>query len=266
MQLNLIDFGVFWFGTDQDDFIKTGDADDVAYGYAGHDNFILEGGDDTAYGGDGNDSMQGLVGDDALFGGNGRDALFGQGDDDKLYGGADADKLYGGQGFDELFGGTGNDHLEGGADDDRLFGGDGVDGLYGGDGSDVIQGGAGIDHIFGGQNGPGGTGDVMTGGADMDVFYFFHGDSGNGGAIDVITDFTQGEDLLAIDADPATFLGLNGTFSETPGAEIYFEHTSLQGFGEVTMVHVRDQFGFGADNSIALQGHMHLTEADFFVF
>lgn len=262
----LIDLSNYWFGTNENDEIKTENDDDIVFGFDGNDNFILEGGNDTGYGGNGVDHMQGMHGNDTLFGGNGNDNLHGQNDIDKLFGGADNDKLYGGRDDDHLYGGTGNDNMYGGQDNDRLFGGAGNDFAYGGEGNDVIDGGDGVDHLFGGSNGPGLYGDILTGGADMDLFYFNHGDSGNGGPVDIITDFTSGEDLMVIDADPAALLGLDAQFSDTPGAEIIYEHTTLMGYGDVTMVHVRDDFGFGADNSIALLGHMDLTEADFFVY
>lgn len=89
---------------------------------------------------------------------------------------AGADRLDGTTGNDKLIGGAGNDVLVGGAGDDTLVGGAGMDNLTGGYGQDRF--------VF----------EVVT-------------DSVAGAARDVVTDFTQGQDVFdlhAIDANPAT--------------------------------------------------------------
>ena len=68
--------------------------------------------------------------------------------------------------------------IEGSAGNDALVGGSLADTIIGGAGDDTIEGGGG--------------GDVMTGGAGRDTFTFAAG--GTDG--DIITDFTQGEDVL----------------------------------------------------------------------
>lgn len=74
-----------------------------------------------------------------VFGPNpgGDPATFG----DTLAGGAGNDTVRGGQGDDLLAGSTGNDVLDGGAGRDLLIGGRGADGLIGGAGEDLLVGG-----------------------------------------------------------------------------------------------------------------------------
>jgi len=75
--------------------------------------------------------------------------------------------------------GSGNDTLIGNAADNVLVGGNGFDILTGGAGEDTLEGQGGFD--------------ILTGGRDGDRFVF----SGAGrDGLDVITDFTDGEDLL----------------------------------------------------------------------
>jgi Ca2+-binding RTX toxin-like protein len=86
---------------------------------------------------------------------------------------------------------------------DTLNGTAAADSITGGAGNDKISGGAGDDVIYGGL----GT-DTLTGGAGHDHFVFeWQSDSLPGTARDVITDFTQGEDVIDLshlDAAPAT--------------------------------------------------------------
>jgi Ca2+-binding RTX toxin-like protein len=70
-----------------------------------------------------------------------------------------------------------------------LSGGDGNDRLYGGEGNDTLLGGAGNDWLSGGEGN-----DLLTGGTGGDDFVF------NGGQ-DIISDFTNGQDRIRIDAD-----------------------------------------------------------------
>ena len=117
----------------------------------------------------GDDLIVGRDGDDSIDGADGHDTAFGaEGDDD----------LTGGAGHDWLFGGEGDDTLDGGDGNDRLIGGEGADTLAGGDGDDTLTGGAG---------------------ADSFVYRAGHGN-------DRITDFTDGEDAIALDS----FAGIAG--------------------------------------------------------
>jgi Ca2+-binding RTX toxin-like protein len=103
---------------------------------------------------------------------------------DDLDGGAGDDYLVGNAGEDLLMGGSGRDRLHGAGASDRLLGNSGTDMLDGGEGDDVLNGGAGAD--------------ILTGGAGADTFVL-RGLSG-AGRIDTVTDFTIGEDRIALGA------------------------------------------------------------------
>lgn len=103
---------------------------------------------------------------------------------DDLHGGAGRDYLVGGTGDDLLTGGKGRDQLHAGAGHDRLIGGKGDDSLDGGDGADVLHGGRGAD--------------LLTGGGGADTFVMRR--PLGLGHVDTITDFTVGEDGIALNA------------------------------------------------------------------
>lgn len=228
---------------------------------------------------DGNDNITGTANDDTINGLGGNDVIAGAGGNDTIDGGGQSDRLFGDQGDDILIGGNGwdwlegradNDHLDGGFGYDRLRGGNGDDTLVGGFGFDILEGGSG-DDVMQGDNGEdrliGGAGrDVMTGGLHADRFVFQAvGDSGLWGAADLITDFTQGEDIIdlsAIDAitggsnDAFTFIG-RASFSGTAG-ELRF----YQSGGNTYLV--ADVDGDGkADFSIAFTGEIEVLASDF---
>lgn len=117
------------------------------------------------------------------------DIRLGKGDDVGL-GGDGNDYVAGGRGADILKGGLGNDVLVGGRGVDDLAGDAGNDALRGGRGDDALDGGAGRDLLIGGRGD-----DQLTGGEDADIFRF-----GAHSGSDVVTDFTQGEDLILIRA------------------------------------------------------------------
>lgn len=110
-----------------------------------------------------NNVWYGTSDEDIAHGSRGDDIMKGQGKADTLKGGAGADALYGGGGDDAL---RGNNH------DDMLRGNGGDDRLYGGRGDDEMSGGTGEDSFF-----------IMV-------------DTG----VDTITDFTDDEDTLKLDA------------------------------------------------------------------
>lgn len=157
---------------------------------------------ETIEGGPGLDNLVGLNGDDTLIGLQGKDWLYGDNGMDLLDGGEGRDFLYGGNGDDELRGGKGRDDL---------FGENGNDLLIGGCGPDLMDGGRGNDILFGGN-----ASDIFTGGPGSDVFTLAlpggnggHGDNKNMESLiiplvhedeegDVITDFRQGVDYLAL--------------------------------------------------------------------
>lgn len=165
------------------------EGNDVMIGLGGNDRLFGLGGDDTISGGAGDDRIWGGDGNDVLRGGAGDDALRGGAGNDRLYGGKGDDGLSGGVGNDRLYGGGGNDVLGGGAGNDRLYGGAGNDLLKGGEGNDLLSGGAGRDTLKGG---PGDN--ILTGGAGADSFVFVRGHGGQ----DRITDYTAGEDVIAL--------------------------------------------------------------------
>jgi len=149
---------------------------------------------------DGNDQLNGtviadtfdaLAGDDVVFGAGGSDAIFGNQGDDTLY----ADTYAGYAGADTA------------ADWNALFGGQG---------DDQLVSGAGQDDLWGGQGG-----DVLTGGASADWFVF---EPGSG--VDVITDFTPGEDRIFVMAnmngvgDPVLGQNEQGTVVDFGGGNV----------------------------------------------
>jgi len=126
----------------------------------------------------------------------------------------DAVKITAGSLGDTLLGGDsiefGNDTIDAGAGDDRVSGLAGRDSIYGGDGNDTLAGGNGNDTIVGGAGN-----DSLDGGSGDDVLNISTGDSVTSGAgfdrinLDlsagfdaanppIITDFTSGEDKIAI--------------------------------------------------------------------
>ncbi|WP_299284982.1 calcium-binding protein [uncultured Tateyamaria sp.] len=182
-----------------DDQVQAGGGDDLIWGGSGSDTVNGDHGHDTIHGGSGNDYLTGALGNDHLFGDEGDDVLNGWGGNDLQYGGNENDRLYGQQGNDTLNGGAGNDLLYASTGDDHLLGGDGNDYLNGGDENDHLNGGQGAD--------------TMTGGAGADLFEFKSGDlmdwdtlsgswSKRNDQLDLITDFTIGEDIIKFDEVP----------------------------------------------------------------
>ncbi|HEX2802530.1 MAG TPA: M10 family metallopeptidase C-terminal domain-containing protein [Sphingomicrobium sp.] len=140
--------------------------------------------------------------------------------------------------------GTGNDTLTGNEAANRLESGAGNDSLAGNGGDDVLVGGAGSD--------------VMTGGAGADLFVFTSdGDSTPGAGRDIITDFTQGSDVIDLsELNASTFVG-SALFSGNAG-EVRFA-----AFGGATIVEL-DSNGDGlADFQLEVQGQAGLSFADF---
>ncbi len=127
---------------------------------------------------------------DRLAGDGAGNRIDGQGGDDLLGGGAGADTLLGGAGADLVAGGLGNDLLLGGRDADLLSGGAGADRLAGDSGDDWLSGGDGADRLAGGAGN-----DQLRGGTGADVFV-----AAPGGGIDLILDFTPGEDRIDLRA------------------------------------------------------------------
>jgi len=105
----------------------------------------------------------------------------------KINAGGGADIILTGDANDVLQGFGGVDVLDGGGGADRVEGGGVADILDGGAGNDTVLGGAGADQLDGGAGD-----DRLTGGIGADIFQF-----GAFGGSDIVTDFTDGVDLLS---------------------------------------------------------------------
>ena len=145
-------------------------------------------------------SIGSATGFENIFGTAGNDAITGDLQNNELRGGSGADTLYGLAGNDMLIGdetdqygySTNNirswSYNQSTTGADKLYGGTGNDTLIGGGGDDVFDGGAGIDSL--------------TGGAGSDSFILRVGDGGTTADLaDIITDFTDGTDLLLLSGD-----------------------------------------------------------------
>ncbi|MEL7034471.1 MAG: S8 family serine peptidase [Cyanobacteria bacterium J06592_8] len=113
---------------------------------------------------------------------------------------SDHDILTGSTKSDSLFGGQGDDNILGQAGDDTIYGGKGNDILLGRQGNDTLVGNIGNDVLIGGQ------------GSD----YFALGLQAG---VDVIKDFTPGEDLIVL-SDGLTFADLTLRVSVQHGTTI----------------------------------------------
>ena len=165
-----------------DDVILAAKLTDVADGGEGDDTIRPAAGDDLSYGGAGNDVVTDGFGRDIHFGGEGDDSLSGGANGDFLQGGAGADSLIGGGGSDYLAGGSDNDLIDGRASQGDAPKDDGLDSLFGGTGDDQLF----LDN-----------GDQATGGDGADRFTIDEAAAGDG--VVTITDFTAGEDDIAIE-------------------------------------------------------------------
>jgi Ca2+-binding RTX toxin-like protein len=178
----------------------------VINGDLGNDNINGEDGNDVINGGAGYDTLYGGTGDDIMDGGADNDFMTGDNGNDTLNGGSGEDRIFGGLGDDAIFGDDGNDVMSGQDGNDTLNGGAGDDTLYGGAGKDVLTGSTGNDTLFTGQGS-----DILTGGAGCD-FFNFESPIGRAGynattvGTSIITDFTNGQDLIGLSA------GLFGSF------------------------------------------------------
>lgn len=163
------------------DRIWSGSGDDVVLGGANRDYINAGDGNDFVDAGSGNDSVFGGRGNDELFGGDSRDFIVGQGGRDFIDGGNGNDTIHGGNGRDTIDGDTGNDWITGGLDNDVISGGGGADRLIGSRGDDTIDGGIGND--------------ILVGERGRDVFVFGL-DSGE----DRVSDFRSGQDKIDLSA------------------------------------------------------------------
>ena len=243
------------------DSIRGSSDDDVLDGRAGHDIIMGGAGADTIIGGDGNNHLYGQSpnggtdGADSITGGSGMDYIQGNAGNDTLDGGAGPDRINGGANDDLIFGGAGNDAINGNLGNDTIDAGDGNDVARGGKDNDSISGGAGNDTLSGDLGNDtliGGAGnDVLTGGDGADVFKFAGSDAHYTGAgTDVITDYTDGTDKIALGFSvTAVLTGTNpATLSDavTYAQQLFDGHA---GNGEVAALHVgSDTYLFFAGN------------------
>jgi hypothetical protein len=152
---------------------------------------------ETIFGGGGRDTLRGRW----LDGGDGSDRLF-SGRDGWVTGGAGNDVVFGGRGHQQIAGGDGNDTLHASHEDDVVRGGDGNDRITNGSGIDKLFGDAGDDRLSGGRDRDwlyGGGGDDRLAGAKGPDFFVYAKPAGGGDlGQDVITDFTEGRDLIRL--------------------------------------------------------------------
>ncbi|MCS5535023.1 MAG: hypothetical protein NZ802_04140, partial [Candidatus Poseidoniales archaeon] len=223
---NLINCGP---GSDTVNAIGIGDS---VYGGAGNDLFIIsDAGFTSIDGGEGNDTMSwsesaAIDGQELTLTTGGAvnfENIYGTSATETIKGDANNNTLKGGQGGNDIiYGYEGNDNLYGhGIDDDdpndsdysdakTLYGGAGNDNLYGGYGDDTLDGGTGTD--------------TLTGGNGIDTFVIRAGDGSSliEGA-NIITDFSDGTDLIGLDND----LAFNELTIEQ-GAGNYINHTLVR--------------------------------------
>ena len=258
-------------GTSGDDVMYGGDGNDRMAAGSGNDYVYGGAGSDTIDGGDGNDHLYGygfgpgasIDGADSISGGAGGDYIQGNAGDDTLDGGDGNDRIYGGADNDHITGGAGNDSVNGNFGDDVIDGGAGDDSLRGGKGCDVITGGDGNDQIYGDLGA-----DTLTGGAGADVFHFSGSDAAIVdtdtllGHIDTITDFTDGQDHIALGFAPTAVV--HGAFAGTVAQALTYAQQLLDGqssssevaavqVGNDTLLFYGNSGGHIADSVIDLQ-------------
>lgn len=238
---NLLSFGGF-----ENYSVLAGTGNDTIRGAAGNDTVHAQGGEDLVEGMDGDDHISFTNrGAHTLYGGLGEDTLtissessalyflidgptgvvnegnlsvitgfehyqaYGGALDDIVRLGRKSDRFFGSAGDDTAIGGGGWDILYGQGDDDVLFGNFGNDLLHGGIGNDVLSGGKDQDTIIGGKGN-----DTLTGGHGADDFEFEWPET----TVDLITDFTSGQDRLLLSALFVGSVLYVGPAALTPGA------------------------------------------------
>lgn len=100
------------------------------------------------------------------------------------------------KGFESFIGGSAGDFAVGNAFSNELNGFSGNDELHGGDGNDVLIGGKGADLLYGGKGRDTLTGGVTAGEIDRFIYVASSDSTVLLGGRDLITDFTDGSDLI----------------------------------------------------------------------
>jgi Ca2+-binding RTX toxin-like protein len=262
------DAGETYSGTGGDDAVYSMGGNDRIDGGAGHDYSYGGSGSDTIYGGEGNDHLYGYGsapgpdGADMIFGGFGDDYVQGNSGSDMLDGGEGNDRVLGGADDDRIVGGLGDDALNGNFGNDTIDGGDGNDVVRGGKNDDVVSGGAGDDHIHGDLGA-----DTLTGGTGADVFHFTGNDAALvstmslTGDVDTITDFSIGEDHLALGFAPTEII--HGSAQSSVATALTYATSVLAGHngsvvavdvGSDTVLFYNSGGGSVVDSVVDLQG------------
>ncbi|MEM8837521.1 MAG: LamG-like jellyroll fold domain-containing protein [Pseudomonadota bacterium] len=255
----------------------------IANEYGFNHEGVLVGGPAIEEGTDGDDTFTNAD-DDATV----NQISAGLGDDD-VYGGGGDDVLQGGYGDDEVYGGAGNDVLDGGHGQDHLYGGAGADLLIAqadgreGDVTYDPDRNEGIDGFSADQetgrvylDQPIDANDVLTGGADADIFYFqtlinakeiyirehtnddgtirWHGVAGENNQIhdhwvdiigdDIITDFSKAEgDRIVVEGHTTEILSVEQLDSDGDGVDDYSVITLFSDQGNGGGAHNEDILG-----------------------
>ena len=218
-------------GSDDVNFITSGDGDDIVYGAGGSDFLQGGAGDDIVFGGTGDDQAIEGDGDDIIHGGDGNDFLFGAGGNDTLYGDAGNDTLIGAGGADVLYGGDGDDSLQGTEEDDILNGDAGADSMFGGLGNDTLNGGAGNDTYF---FNPGEGSDIITEAGGLDSI-----EVNASIAFGDITFTRYGDDLVIATVDNSMLI--RGQFSGDPDLVVEIIDVSDNPNFDLTTLNLVDQ-------------------------
>jgi hypothetical protein len=152
---------------------------------------------------------------------------------------------------DIVNGTSGNDTLYGTSIDDTIYGKGGNDTIFGLAGNDIIIGGKGAD--------------VLTGGTGNDIFLYPSVTDSTLTKEDEITDFTQGQDLIAIaqvcgyPTTSCTFIAMNH-FDGQPN-EVRYTVDLAPGYD--TRIQIDTDGDCVADFEINLDGWYSLTSTDF---
>jgi Ca2+-binding RTX toxin-like protein len=141
-----------FYGGDGDDFLRTGDGNDLIDGGVGDDHISSRGGNDTIDAGSGNNQIWSGDGNDVITAGSGNDDIHADGGHDRVFAGDGHNKIWSGDGDDLILAGSGNDSIDAGSGNDVAVGGSGDDRLDGGKGLDLLIGGRGRDTVSGDED------------------------------------------------------------------------------------------------------------------
>lgn len=190
--------------------------------------------------------------DSREFGGDFGDYILAGGGDDYVVGYSGDDTLIGGGGDDTLDAGDSGQRYIG---DDLLIGGDGNDLLLAEWGQDTLQGGNGDDTLRGDADIPGGSADILYGGAGNDTYVYLKYSDSTVSRPDSIMDWSEGDSIDLTPMGDFRFIGL--ITPSTPLDTFTFGHYHE---GGDTWVKGQDS---GGTFNIRLAGEHNLTASDF---